>query len=53
MIKPALGRALYDKALPPKRWVLVEGAVHENTDEVGRTAYQRALQELFGLRAPS
>jgi hypothetical protein len=49
MIKPALGRALYDRALPPKRFVLVDGAVHENTDVVGREAYREALRELFGL----
>ncbi len=52
MIKPALGRALYDKALPPKRFVLVPGAVHENTDELGRSAYRSALQQLFGLTPP-
>jgi uncharacterized protein len=52
MIAPALGRSLYDKAVPPKRFVLVEGAVHENTDEVGRALYRRALHELFGLGAP-
>ncbi|MEN9627443.1 MAG: hypothetical protein RJA10_670 [Pseudomonadota bacterium] len=49
MIQPALGRALFDRALPPKRFVLVDGAVHENTDVVGREAYRQALRELFGL----
>ena len=52
MIAPALGRALFDRAMPPKRFLLVEGAVHENTDEIGRAAYRRALHELFGLGKP-
>jgi len=49
MIAPQLGRALYERALPPKRFVLVEGAVHENTDIVGEAAYRQALRELFGI----
>lgn len=49
MIDPALGRALYERARPPKRFVLVEGAVHENADTVGEQAYREALRELFGL----
>ena len=49
MIAPTLGRALYERARPPKRFVLVDGAVHENTDSVGREAYREALRELFGL----
>lgn len=52
MIAPELGRALYDLALPPKRFVLVEGAVHENTDEVGRSQYRQAVRELFGIEPP-
>jgi pimeloyl-ACP methyl ester carboxylesterase len=49
MVSPKLGRALYDQALPPKLFVLVEGAVHENTDVIGHEQYRQALQELFGL----
>ena len=49
MIAPALGRALFERARQPKRFVLVDGAVHENTDEVGRAAYRQALHELFAL----
>ena len=52
MVSPQLGRALYELALPPKRFVLVEGAVHENTDVVGQQQYRNALQELFGLGKP-
>jgi alpha-beta hydrolase superfamily lysophospholipase len=51
MIAPQLGRALYERALPPKRFVLVEGAVHENTGVVGQQQYREALHELFGLGA--
>jgi pimeloyl-ACP methyl ester carboxylesterase len=49
MVAPALGRALYERALPPKRFLLVEGAVHEDTDVVGHKQYRVALRELFGL----
>ncbi len=52
MIAPQLGRALYDRARPPKRFVLVPGAVHENTDVLGQALYQQALQDLFGLPPP-
>ena len=49
MIDPALGRALYDKARPPKRFVLIDGAVHENADVMGEQAYREALREMFGI----
>ena len=49
MVSPELGRALYEQALPPKRFLLVQGAVHEDTDVVGHEAYRDALHELFGL----
>lgn len=51
MVAPALGRALYDLARPPKRFLLVEGAVHEDTDVVGERLYREALRDLFGLGA--
>lgn len=51
MVSPTLGRALYERARPPKRFLLVEGAVHENTDVVGHAQYRQALRELFGLGA--
>jgi hypothetical protein len=34
----------------PKRFVLVEGGSHHNTNSVGQTQYREALSELFGLR---
>jgi hypothetical protein len=48
MVSPRLGRALYERAQPPKLFVLVQGAVHEDTGEVGQQQYRDALQELFG-----
>jgi alpha-beta hydrolase superfamily lysophospholipase len=52
MVSPRLGRALYEHALPPKRFVLVQGAVHEDTSVLGQAQYRQALQELFGLSLP-
>ncbi|MCX7659009.1 MAG: lysophospholipase [Caldimonas manganoxidans] len=49
-IPPALGHRLYERAPPPKRWLLVEGASHHNASALGRDAYRAALQELFGLQ---
>ena len=50
LIPPALGRALFDRAPEPKRFVLVEGGSHHNTNAVGQPLYREALAELFGLR---
>lgn len=52
LIRPELGRALFDKASEPKRFVLVEGGSHHNTNAVGQAQYKQALSELFGLPAP-
>lgn len=49
LIKPELGRALYEKAMAPKRFVLVEGGTHYSTNGVGQALYRDALRELFGL----
>jgi len=49
MIPPRLGRELYERALEPKRFVLVQGAAHENTDVLGHAQYRDALIDLFGL----
>ena len=51
LIQPALGRALYERARSPKRFVLVEGGTHHNTNAVGQAAYREAIAELFGVRA--
>ena len=49
LIPHELGRALFDCITAPKRFVLVEGGTHHDTDAVGQTQYREALRELFGL----
>jgi alpha-beta hydrolase superfamily lysophospholipase len=49
LILPELGRKLYDSARQPKRFVLVEGGSHHNTNSVGQPQYREALRELFGM----
>lgn len=49
LIPPALGRALFERAPQPKRWVAVEGGSHHNTNSVGQAQYREAIRELFGL----
>ncbi len=51
LIKPELGRQLYDAAVNPKRFVLVEGGSHHNTNHVGQAAYREALKDLFGVKS--
>jgi alpha-beta hydrolase superfamily lysophospholipase len=53
LIPPALGRALYERAPGPKRFVLVEGGSHHNTNAVGQAQYRSALADLFGLSGHS
>lgn len=50
LIRPALGRQLYEAAQEPKQFVLVEGGSHHNTNSVGQPAYRQALASLFKLR---
>ncbi len=49
LISPELGRALFERAPQPKRFVLVEGGSHHNTNSMGQPQYRQALAELFGL----
>ena len=49
LIRPELGRKLFEQAAEPKRWVLVEGGTHYSTNRVGQAQYREALRELFGL----
>jgi uncharacterized protein len=49
LIKPELGRKLFEAAADPKRFVLVEGGSHHNTNQVGQGEYRQAIGELFGL----
>jgi uncharacterized protein len=51
LIRPALGRELYERASPPKRFVLVEGGTHYSTNGKGQQQYRQALRELFGVGA--
>ncbi len=48
-IHPDLGRALFERATAPKRFLLVEGGSHHDTHVVGHAQYREALRELFGL----
>lgn len=47
-IAPELGRALYERASQPKRFVLVDGGSHHNTHGLAQDHYRAALRELFG-----
>jgi alpha-beta hydrolase superfamily lysophospholipase len=49
LISPELGRALYERAATPKRFVLVDGGTHHNTIALALPQYRAALRELFGV----
>jgi len=49
LIRPELGRALFERAVAPKRFVLVEGGSHHNTNALGHSLYREAMRDLFGL----
>ncbi len=49
LVKPQLGRALFERATAPKRFVLVEGGNHHNTNSIGQPQYRAAIAELFGI----
>jgi uncharacterized protein len=51
VVRPALGRQLFDAAVGLKRFVLVDGGSHSNTNSVGQSAYRSALLEMFGIGA--
>jgi uncharacterized protein len=50
LVPPEIGRALYERAPSPKRFVLVEGGTHHNTNAVGQVQYRQAVAELFGMQ---
>lgn len=50
LIKPELGRRLFDAATGPKAFVLVPGGSHHNTNALGQSQYRDALAQLFHLR---
>ncbi len=49
IIDPELGQRLYTAALPPKRFVLIAGGTHRNSQRKGQEQMRAALAELFGL----
>ncbi|MDQ5898602.1 MAG: uncharacterized protein QG612_2688, partial [Pseudomonadota bacterium] len=51
VVDPAVGRALYERAPEPKRWLLVEGASHHNANALGLDQYREAVRALFGVQA--
>ena len=48
LIAPEMGRALFERATVPKRFVLVDGGSHHDTHQVGHFQYREALHDLFG-----
>jgi len=46
LIRPELGRVLYEKARAPKRFMLVEGGTHHNTDTTPSSAKTRSTVSL-------
>ena len=50
VIKPELGRKLYEAAKEPKEFLLVEGGSHHNTNAIGQPQYRAAIAQLFGLK---
>ncbi|MEO5733594.1 MAG: alpha/beta fold hydrolase [Rubrivivax sp.] len=51
LVVPSLGKALFERASEPKRFVLVDGGSHHNASGRAAAEVQRAVAELFGLRA--
>jgi alpha-beta hydrolase superfamily lysophospholipase len=47
-----VGRALYERAPHPKRWLLVPGGTHHDTNGRALQAYREAMRDLFGLQLP-
>jgi uncharacterized protein len=52
LIPSDLGRRLFERARDPKRFVLIDGGTHHNTNFVGHEAYKTAVAELFGVKLP-
>jgi alpha-beta hydrolase superfamily lysophospholipase len=50
LIPSALGRQLFEQARDPKRFLLVDGGTHHNTNAVGHDEYKAAVAELFGVK---
>lgn len=52
MIPPRLGRQLHDRARPPRRWVLVDGAPHDDTQVLESPEVAQAVREWWGVGVP-
>ncbi|SFM52913.1 alpha/beta hydrolase [Variovorax sp. OV329] len=52
LIRPELGRKLYEAATVPKMFVLVQGGSHHSTNTVGEVQYRAALNQLFRMHPP-
>lgn len=50
LIKPELGRRLFEAARSPKAFVLVDGGSHHNTNALGLPQYRQAIAQLFDLK---
>ena len=50
LIRPELGRKLYEAATVPKMFVLVQGGSHHSTNTVGERQYRTALTQLFHMK---
>lgn len=50
MVHPDLGRALYERAQPPKRFVLLDGARHHEIVAADHAPYRQAVADLFGVK---
>ena len=50
LILPDLGKKLFEAAVEPKRFLLVKGGSHHNTNFIGQAQYRSALVELMNLR---
>ena len=50
LVRPELGRRLYEAARRPKAFVLVEGGSHHDTNALGQAQYKQAIMQLFGLQ---
>jgi uncharacterized protein len=49
LINPALGQQLFAAAQGPKKFVMVNGGSHHNTNSVGQVQYKLALKDLINL----
>ncbi|MCG3190364.1 MAG: hypothetical protein LKCHEGNO_03072 [Burkholderiaceae bacterium] len=49
MIRPELGRALYERARGPKRFILADDGTHHNAQAMVSDQVREAMHSLFGL----